>query len=36
MQTKMLSYLIKGKEVSHSLITVGAVGVRGPLYLGHS
>ena len=26
----------KGVKVSHSLIAVGAVGVRVPLYLGHS
>ena len=26
----------RGVKVSHSLIAVGAVGVRVPLYLGHS
>ena len=29
-------FLIKKVKVSHSLIAVGAVGVRVPLYLGHS
>ena len=28
--------IIKKVKVSHSLIAVGAVGVRFPLYLGHS
>ena len=38
-RTKIVSVLTIGKKkvkVSHSLIAVGAVGVRVPLYLGHS
>ena len=31
-----LAHFIKRVKVSHSLIAVGAVGVRVPLYLGHS
>ena len=31
-----LMYDIKKVKVSHSLIAVGAAGVRVPLYLGHS
>ena len=35
--TVNIVHFIKGKvKVSHSLIAVGAVGVRVPLYLGHS
>ena len=35
-ETRGYPYLVCKKKVSHSLEAVRAVGVRGPLYLGHS
>ena len=31
-----IKLLVEWQTISYSLIAVGAVGIRGPLYLGHS